>query len=1054
MDKPLLETTAGGRRFWRSLEERLESADFRDMVHREYPDQAATWLDPVTRRRFLTLLGASLGLAGLTGCGMKAPREKIVPYVRQPEGLIPGRPQYYATAMTLAGTAVGLLVESHEGRPTKIEGNPNHPASLGATDVFSQASVLGLYDPDRSQTPISRVEDRSGQVNSWEDAEDVLRRRFRELKEQRGKGLRILTEAVGSPALAAQLAKLLADLPEAQWIEYEPARLDPDVKAAELVFGQPLQVRYDFSKADFILALDADFLSCGGGQLKYVRDFTARRRVGDGAAPMNRLYAVEASPGSTGMIADHRLTLQAAQVETFARLLAIQLGLGADVPATHPLSEAVDSWIEAVLKDLDGHRGRSLVVAGNGQPPAVHALAYAINDKLGNVGKTVFFAAVPESKARRGLVALQNLADDLDRGEVEMLLILGGNPAYATPADLHFGDRIGKAKLSVHLGLYQDETAEKTTWHINEAHYLETWGDGVAFEGTASIAQPLIAPLYAGRSAVELVSALTDESPRTGHQIVQEYWAGRRKQTTYDSDFQHFWRKALNDGVILGTKVEPVKAAVQAGWAARAKLEALNASASEEKDVYEIVFRLDPTVFDGRFANNGWLQELPKPLSKLTWDNAALVGPKTAAALGIKPREGPRGGAHGEIITQKVEISFADGRKITAPLWVVPGHAESSITLHFGYGRTRGGKAATATAPDQVGFNAYDLWTTQAPFFEGGAKVRRVLDSTYTLACTQAYHKMDAGGLLTSTLPKEFSAIRSYTLSEAGDLAEKFDKGEYDADRKWGLLPEDDSRPSRPGERRELPLIPLPEYAAHGWGMAIDLAGCVGCGACVVACQAENNSPVVGKEEVTHGREMHWLRIDRYYEGDDEHVGRAYFQPVPCMHCETAPCEQVCPVEATVHSPDGINEMTYNRCVGTRYCSNNCPYKVRRFNFLQYTDYVTPSLKLQRNPDVTVRSRGVMEKCTYCVQRIREAEIHSQNTGREMRDGDVLTACQAACPARAITFGSISDPNSRVTKLKKSALNYGMMADLNTRPRTTYLAAIRNPNPDLEHEGT
>jgi molybdopterin-containing oxidoreductase family iron-sulfur binding subunit len=1054
MNKP----TPRGRRFWRSLEERLDASEFRAMLHRDFPDQAAAWLDPVTRRRFLALLGASLSLAGLTGCGAYRPHEAIVPYVRQPENLVPGRPQYYATAMPLAGTAIGLLVESHEGRPTKIEGNPGHPASLGATDVLSQASVLGLYDPDRSQTPIH-----NGDIRSWAEAQEELRRQFRKLlymdpdaaakKKTTGRGLRILTEAVASPTLAAQLNKLMTDFPEARWYEYEPARLDPDVEGARIAFGQALQVRYEFSPADAIVSLDADFLSCGGGQLKYTRDFADRRRIAAGLDPekMNRLYAIESSPTATGAVADHRLRLQAAEVEGFARVLAAQLGVQGTLPEisdvmTKP-SEGLDrsKWAKVVADDLQAHAGRSIVVAGPGQPPAVHALAYAINDKLGNNGTTVLFSEPPPSKARQGVAALHELAAELDRGDVECLLILGGNPAYTAPADLQLASRIGKAKLAVHLGQHQDETAAKAHWHIPEAHYLESWGDARAYDGTVSIIQPLIAPLYGGQSAIEALSALADESPRTGYEAVRGYWKERLKP----DDFDGFWITALNDGIITGTQADAVRPKLKPDWAKQLK----TPPAAPEPNTYEIIFRLDPTIFDGRFANNGWLQELPKPLSRLTWDNAALVSQKTAGDLKIDPREGPRGGAHGETLTRMVEISFADGRRIKAPLFVLPGHPDGSITLHLGHGRTRGGRVA-CPPEGAVGVNAYSVWTSAAPFFESGATVR-ALDERYTLACVQLHHTMDAAGLLTNTFKtgdRAFAAIRSDTRRE---YEEKLKTGEYWKDRMQGLLPEDDKvsdeELARRGQpRRELRLIDLPPFADQGWGMAIDLGACVGCGACVVACQAENNSPVVGKEEVTHGREMHWLRIDRYYEGhDDDHLSRAYFQPVPCMQCETAPCEQVCPVGATVHSPDGLNDMVYNRCVGTRYCSNNCPYKVRRFNFLAFADFVTPSLKLLRNPDVTVRSRGVMEKCTYCVQRIREAEIDAQNSGLEWPDGKLQTACQQACPARAIVYGRIDDKNSKVSKLKESPLNYGLMAELNTRPRTTYLAAIRNPNPAL-----
>jgi molybdopterin-containing oxidoreductase family iron-sulfur binding subunit len=1030
MDKPL----SSGRRFWRGLEERLNSPEFREMLRRHFPHDADGWLDAPTRRRFLTLLGASLGLAGLAGCNSHPPREAIVPYVHPPENLIPGRPQFYATAMPLAGYAVGLLVESHEGRPTKIEGNPEHPATLGGTDAFSQASVLGLYDPDRSKTPT-----KDGEIRSWAEAQEELRREFRRLAGQKGRGLRVLTDAVGSPTLAAQLDKLMTDYPEARWIEFEPARLDLDVEGAQIAFGQRLQARYHFSKAEVIVGLDADFLSCGGGHLKYVRDFADRRRIAAGLPPeeMNRLYAVESSPNAVGAVADHRLRLRAAEVAPFARLLAEKLKVHAG-PAGQAPSDEANHFAVAAAADLGKRRERSIVIAGSGQPPVVHALAYAINDALGNIGQTVSFSEPPQTMARRGLAALQELAAELDANAVETLLILGGNPVYAAPADVDFGGRIGKARLVVHLGLYFDETAEKSNWHIPEAHYLESWGDARAFDGTVSIIQPLIAPLYGGRTASELISAVADVSPRTGHDIVRDHWRERRKG---EDDFDHFWHKTLNDGFVAGTAAPAVMPKRDPKFAPKVE------EPPAKDGAYEVIFRLDPTVFDGRFANNGWLQELPKPLSRLTWDNAAIVGPETAKKLGIEPQEGFRGGAHGETLTQMVEVA-AGGRKIKAPLFVMPNHPEGAVTVHFGYGRWKAGHVVEQNAGKEA--NAYRLWTTARPFFDPEGSVRP-LDEPYTLACVQFHHTMNAGGLPEHRLPEDFSAIRSDSLSEYKD---KLETGQYWKDRKPGLLPEDDNvsdeERARRGQGRPGPrLIPLPEFAAKGWGMAIDLNACVGCGACVVACQAENNIPVVGKEQVTRGREMHWLRIDRYYEGDDHHVGRAYFQPVPCMHCETAPCEQVCPVQATVHSPDGLNDMVYNRCVGTRYCSNNCPYKVRRFNFLFFADWTTPTLKMQRNPDVSVRSRGVMEKCTYCVQRIREKEIQSQNTGRPLKDGDVKTACQAACPAGAIVFGNINDPNSGVMRLKNSPLNYGLLADLNTRPRTTYVTAIRNPNPDL-----
>jgi molybdopterin-containing oxidoreductase family iron-sulfur binding subunit len=1002
----------------------------------------AALLDPVSRRGFLSLLGASLGLAGLSGCSFRPPAEKILPYTRQPEQIVPGRPLYFATSMPLAGAAVGLLVESHEGRPTKVEGNPDHPASLGGTDAFAQASVLGLYDPDRSQTVLFQ-----GRIRAWSEGLAALRMKLQELaKKDGGAGVRILTEAVASPSLADLIDGLIDDpkgaFPKARWIEYEPACLGADREGARLAFGEPLDVYYDYYdfpkedgiKADRILTLDADFLMQGGGRLAYTRAYAASRQA-DGE--MNRLYSVESTPGNAGMIADHRLALRPGQIQAVAQMLAHWFGV-AGVPEPEGLSAETLRWLQTVRHDLEEHEGKSVVVAGDGQPPIVHALALAINENIQNVNHTVFLTPVPKTKAERGLAALKQLADDLDQGKVEFLLILGGNPAYTAPADLKFAERIKTAGVAVHLGMHRDETGHACLWHIPEAHYLESWGDARAFDGTASIIQPLIAPLYGdAHTASEMVSALFEESERTGHQIVRNYWQKRHA----GSDFERSWERWVHDGVVAGTKAATKTPQLQADWAKRA---GLDKAAPATKDGYDVVFRLDPTTFDGRFANNGWLQELPKPLSKLTWDNAALVSPKTAADLGVVVKEGPRGGAHGEMITDVVEVKFDEHRKVEAPVWIVPGCPDGVVTLNFGYGRERAGKVGS-----HAGFNAYSVWNSDAPYFEGGATAHKT-GKRFTLACVQGHHRMDVTGLPDNKIRKGLQVVLSGTKEEYDRHPGKFLE-EMGYEWAAGLLPEDDDRP-----RRELPIVPPPtaEFSdPYQWGMSIDLGACVGCGACVVACQAENNIPVVGKEEVTHGREMHWIRVDRYFEGDDADPARAYFQPLPCMHCENAPCEQVCPVEATVHSPDGLNEMIYNRCVGTRYCSNNCPYKVRRFNFLQYADFHTPSLKLLNNPDVTVRSRGVMEKCTYCVQRIRGAEIDAQNDPKRkgvLHDGDVVTACQAVCPAQAIVFGDIKDPKSRVMQKKGHPLNYGLLVDLNTRPRTTYTAALRNPNPALE----
>ncbi len=1040
MPVPRADANANGRqpiadsRLWRSLEERNRSPELEEWLQREFPDGASDWAadwaatDPVSRRKFLTLMGASLALAGSNGCG-SPPREKIVPYVRAPEQLAAGKPLFYATAFPLAGYATGVLVESHMGRPTKIEGNPDHPASLGATDIFAQASILGLYDPDRSQTITNR-----GQISSYGNFVKVLQEAMAVQRKKKGAGLRILTETIGSPTLAHQLRALFADpeLSEAKWCPHEPVSRQNVIEGCQLAFGTPCEPVYRFDKAEVILSLDADFLSSGPGHLRYAHDFMAKRRVWDTPgqqAKMNRLYVVESTPSTTGAVADHRLPIRERDVAALAGAVAFS---GPDVDpealsALLALDEARKDWMNRVRRDLE-NQGKSLVLAGPSQSPRVHAAAHAVNHRLGNIGETVVYidpiAARPVDANRTQ--SMKELAEELAKGSVELLVIIGGNPAYTTPVDVEFARSLEELSkranaLTVHLGLYQDETARLCQWHIPETHYLEMWSDGRAFEGTASIIQPLIAPLYQGaKSAHEVVAALSGQPQLSGHGLVQDYWRrflfpDGKDAEKVSEEFEQVWQKSLHDGFIARTASTPKQVQLQEGWS-----KGLRELASKEAGGLEIVFKPDPTVFDGRFANNAWLQELPKPLTKLTWDNAALVSPKTAEQLGLKSQPGWKGGEHGQAYADLVELKY-QGRTLRIPAWVTPGHADDSVTIHLGYGRTFAGKVGNHT-----GFNAYLLHTSQAPWFDSGLEVARV-DGQHLLACTQFHHRMMGRDLVRSL------SFDDYRKGGAGKVH----------------LP-------MAGEHQDehASMFPEWEYKGYKWGMAIDLSACTGCGACVVACQAENNIPVVGKEQVVRGREMHWLRIDTYHEGDPANP-RTFFQPVPCMQCENAPCELVCPVAATSHSPEGLNDMTYNRCVGTRYCSNNCPYKVRRFNFFQFADYATESLKLQRNPDVTVRSRGVMEKCTYCVQRINHARIDAEKENRRIADGDVLTACQAACPTQAIVFGDLNDVDqngrarSRVGRMKESRLNYALLEELNTRPRTTYLENVRNPNAEL-----
>ncbi len=982
---------AQGRRYWKSLEELADSPGFQEFLHREFPENASEWTDPSGRREFLKVMGASMALAGLTAC-TRQPAETIVPYVKPPEEIVPGRALFFATAVLDGGYAKGVLVESHEGRPTKIEGNPDHPASLGATDAATQASILELYDPDRSQT-VKQL----GEIRSWGAFVAAVKAALAAQKPLGGAGLRILTETVTSPTLAAQIKAVLAEYPQARWHQYEPLAPDNARTGAQLAFGQPAEARYRLAEADVIFSLESDFLGRGPDGVRLTREFAQRRRVGEGQAAMSRLYVAEGSPSLTGANADHRLSLRSSEVEGLARAVAAGLGL-----AVSGATGAHGPFVVALVKDLQRAGAGALVIAGESQPPAVHALAHAMNARLGSVGRTVSFSAPVAASPEAQSASLASLAQDMAAGKVDTLVVLGANPAYHAPADLEFGKAMERVALRFHAGLYEDETAARCQWHVALAHPLESWGDARAGGGATTILQPLIAPLYGGKSPHEVLSVLSSQPERSGYELLRDQW----KQTLGEADFESRWLRAVHDGVVPGTEQPDVPVSPSLGaWATAAPAPAVPG--------LEIVFRPDPNVGDGRLANNGWLQELPRPLTKLTWDNAVLMSPRTAEKLGVALGTSNTGSANtaSGSPTDVVEVRY-QGRSVRGPAWVLPGHPDDAITVHLGFGRTRAGRVGNG-----VGFDAFALRTSDAPWFGSGAQVTKTGERVY-LACTQDHWSMEGR-----------NPVRSVSLEE-------FEKDPH-AIAEMGEAPP-----------RELNMYPEFKYEGHAWGMAIDLGSCVGCNACTVACQSENNIPVVGKEQVARGREMHWIRVDRYFEGDVDSPS-VHHQPVPCMHCEQAPCETVCPVAATVHSDEGLNDMVYNRCVGTRYCSNNCPYKVRRFNFFLYQDWTTPSLKLLRNPDVSVRSRGVMEKCTYCVQRIQRVKIDARNQGRPVKDGEIQPACAQACPAQAIVFGDVNDPASAVSKAKASPRNYGVLEELNTRPRTTYLGSVKNPNPEL-----
>lgn len=977
----LRERTRSGRapQQWRSLNELAETPEFQRFLTAEYPEAAA--LSPVNRRQFIKLMGASMALAGAAGC-TRQPKELIFPYVKQPEDLIPGKPQYFATAVTWQGVGRGVLVESHMGRPTKIEGNPDHPDSEGRSGVLTQAAILGLYDPDRSQTMKYR-----GRVGAWDKfLAELSAARSRHAGDQ-GAGLRLLTGPISSPTQLALIQDLLKEFPKAVWCRYAPLARDAVYAGARLAFGEAVETHFSLSDADVILSLDADFLAGGAGAMRYAAAFAARRTPATGAAGLNRLYVAECTPSITGSIADHRLALTPRAVAALTAALAHKLGV-AGAPAVEP-DPAWAAWLDAVAADLQAHRGRSLIVVGDYQPPALHALAHALNAALGNVGHTVRYTDPVEPSPQDGPAALATLLDDMRFGRVQSLFILGANPAYDAPGHLSFAQAVEAVALRVHWGLYEDETAALCHWHVPAAHDLESWGDVRAFDGTLTIQQPLIEPLYNGRSAVEMLDALAGRPGRPAYDVVRGHWEAQRPGL----DFDVFWRQSVHDGVVAGSAFAERQPALRLDAAAvGAGVDAALAAAG-----LELVLRPDPCIWDGSVANNAWLQELPKPMTKLTWENAALISPAMAEAEGL---------ANGDVIV----LSTAQGG-VEVPVLILPGQPAGAIALHLGYGRTRAGQVGTG-----IGASAYLLWRADIGWAPSGARIFRT-GVNRKLACTQDHHSMEGRYLVRSATAAHYEAHPDFA---------------HDHEHKG---PDTSLYPDHP-------------YEGYKWGMTIDLNTCIGCNACTIACQAENNVPVVGKEQVIIGREMHWIRVDRYFEGDVE-APEIHHQPIPCMHCERAPCEPVCPVGATVHSAEGLNDMVYNRCVGTRYCSNNCPYKVRRFNFFDYTDHKTESLKLQRNPDVTVRMRGIMEKCTYCVQRINTARIQAKTEDRRIRDGEIVTACQQACPVGAITFGDLNDPDSAVNARKAEARNYGLLAELGVRPRTTYLAKLRNPNPAL-----
>ena len=982
-----------GPQYWRCLEELAQTDAFVEMLHREFPRQASIWPESGSRRDFLKLMSASMALAGLSAC-VKQPLQPIVPYVRQPNEVTLGIPLFFASAMPFGVYAAPVLVESHEGRPTKIEGNPEHPASLGGSCVFSQASILDMYDPDRAQT-ITYL----GELSTWGNFTDALKGALNSQHTIQGAGLRILSGPTSSPTMATLMDQVQSTYPRSKWIQWEPVNRDNVHAGAKLAFGDYAETRYDLSKADVILTLDADFLSsCYPGFLYYARQF-ASRRVPEQGGKMSRFYSIQSTPTCTSGKADDRLPVRASEIEGIARAIAAQLGAGGSGAAN--LNPEQQKFVAAVVKDLQAHKGAAVVIPGDNQPPAVHALTHAINRALGAPGNTVIYTEPVMVKPADQTAALKDLVGEMNDGKVDLLIILGSNPVYGAPVDFGFADAMNKVPLRMQHSLYNDETTELVHWHVNATHYLEEWGDVRAFDGTASIIQPLIAPLYGGKSQYEFVSALAGSPNTTGYDLVRQYWQDKMKS----GDFEAAWRKVLNDGFIPNTALPAKVVAPKGGDIPPTNVVGANAM--------EVIFQPDPLIYDGSRANNGWLQETPKPVMNFCWVNGVLISPNQAKHSGLET---------GDI----VEINV-NGRKVRGPIWPQPGHPDNAITVFLGYGRPKSGNVGR-----DVGFDAYQLRSSDTPSF-AEVSIRKI-DSGYVFAHPQGFQYIDFSDLPPGKSDDLYGrhVVRKATLE---DFLKDPDFAQKEVENP---------------DPETMTLYPNYQYTELKWGMAIDMNKCIGCKTCIVACQAENNIPVVGKEETTRGRQMQWLRVDVYYEGGTENPNM-YYQPVPCMQCENAPCEVVCPVGATVHSTEGLNDMIYNRCVGTRYCSNNCPYKVRRFNFLLWQDWSTPQFKMMRNPEVSVRSRGVMEKCTYCIQRIANGRITAEKENRWPRDGEIITACQQACPAGAIYFGNLNDPNSQVSKIKAQQRNYGLLDDLNTRPRTSYLAVVVNPNPDIEH---
>ncbi len=1083
----------GAKLFWKSLEdkERPELAEKRALTEvaasaaaadatlvklRRGKNGAAPAVGDaaVGRRGFMFFAGATAALAA-EGCARR-PVEKIMPYSKAPEHVLPGVANHYASVRQYRSDAIGIVVESHEGRPTKIEGNPKHPSSLGATDLWTQAAIFELYDPDRSVTPMrgGRAPITAGtsshQPATWAELDAVLSDLARTSQADAGAKLRILVEPTNSPTFMRLRDALTAKLPQAKvhtWASVNDANAR---EGAKLAFGQVVNVVADYSKASVILSLDSDFLGTEAGNVRAAREFTAGRKLETGSdTSMNRLYVVEPTFTVTGMNADHRLRLAAQDVERYLLALAAELsskhaidvgGLGKADAAISPISGVTAKWIQVVAKELAGARAKSVLVAGTRQPARVHALVHALNAALGNAGHTVSYYPPADRLEADPAASLKALVDDMAASKVGTLVILGGNPVYDAPADLKFGERLKALGSTIHVASHLNETGENCVWHAPRAHELEAWGDQTALDGTVAIQQPLIAPLFGGRSDIEVLAKIAGDISPKGYDLVQQTVRGSLSST---GQMTRVWNEALKSGV-LGPSAKAYGAMDARKTEVAAAFSAAKSGAAIGPDNLELTFAACPKLFDGRYANNPLLLELPDPVNKITWDNVAHISKATAQALGVES---------GTLV--RLTRAGAPG-PIEVAMWVTPGQADNSLSVVLGWGRQKAGRYG-----NKHGFDVSGLRTTDAMWIASGVKVAK-LGAGEIDAIKDRMRKvgMAAGespiaGRVRPDDPMDIetglykiSQTQEHDTMEGRPVAIDATLDEYKKQAFFPMFPNDARkdldqhgnaiavRENGSPDPNVDPLWNRVDYSkGHKWGMGIDLTSCTGCNACVIACQIENNVPAVGKEQIWRGREMYWLRIDRYFVGLDTNDPQIAFQPVACVQCEEAPCENVCPVNATEHSPEGLNDMAYNRCIGTRYCANNCPYKVRRFNFLNYHtsggtyDDVPETEKMHYNPDVTVRMRGVMEKCNYCVQRIQEGKIASKRTGEPIKDGTIKSACQQACPAGAITFGDLNDPNSGVSKWRAKDRSYRLLAELGTHPRTSYLGKIRNLNPEM-----